>query len=310
VQRAGARYHVGTFGGRYAKGDEMSEPRILRTAEEMRTYRRSLDGTEECVGFVPTMGALHEGHLSLLRAARARGDRTVVSIYVNPTQFGPGEDLNAYPRDLQRDLGLLGGEGAAVVFTPDDRTMYPEGFSTTVSVEGLTDGLCGAGRPGHFRGVTTVVAKLFNLVRPHRAYFGQKDAQQAAVIRRLARDLDTGVEIVVCPIVREPDGLALSSRNAYLDPEERAAAVCLYRALTEAERAVAGGETSPDRIRARMREVIGCVGGGLARPEYIEIVDPQTLKALPAVNRPSLAALAVFVGGTRLIDNLLLHPGT
>jgi len=278
---------------------------ILKTARSLRAWRAAQTGS---LGFVPTMGALHEGHLSLVRASRGRDDRTVVSIYVNPTQFAPGEDLDAYPRTLDRDGDALRAEGVHALFLPDDGVMYPEGFATHVAVTGLTEGLCGASRPAHFRGVTTVVAKLFNLVRPDRAYFGQKDAQQAAVIRRMTRDLDLGVEVVVCPIVREADGLAMSSRNAYLSPEERQSATCLFEALEVARRLLEAGERSAAVLRDAMARTVVERGGPAVRLDYAEVVDPNTLAPRAAVEGEVLAALAVFFGPTRLIDNALMCP--
>jgi pantoate--beta-alanine ligase len=248
------------------------------------------------VGLVPTMGALHEGHLSLVRRARAECDRVTVSIFVNPLQFGPSEDFGRYPRPLERDLALLAAEGVDAAFTPSVDEMYEEGETTRVRVHELDERLEGAHRPGHFEGVATVVTKLFNTARPHVAYFGQKDAQQAALITRMARDLATGIEIAVLPTVREPDGLALSSRNAYLGEAERQAARCLYRALRAANRAFLAGERDAERLGRAMRDVLDAEP--LARVDYAEVVDPRTFEA-PG----TLAVLAVNVGATRLIDN-------
>ncbi len=256
------------------------------------------------VGFVPTMGYLHEGHLSLVRAAGRDNPNVVVSIFVNPTQFGPGEDFERYPRDEERDLSLLHGEQVDVVFMPSVEEMYPEGASTFVEVEGITDVLEGAHRPGHFRGVTTIVAKLFNIVQPARAYFGQKDAQQLAVVRKMMRDLRRDIEIVGLPIVREPDGLALSSRNAYLSPEERQAALVLSRALSKAEQLFAAGERNAEALRAAMRELIGAEP--LARVDYVSVADPETLRELDRVKSGALVSLAARIGNTRLIDNVTL----
>lgn len=256
------------------------------------------------VGVVPTMGFLHQGHLSLVRASRARDATVAVTIFVNPTQFGPNEDFDRYPRDEERDLRLLEAEGADAVFAPPVEEMYPEGFSTFVEVRGLTEVLEGARRPGHFRGVTTVVAKLFDIIAPDRAYFGQKDAQQLAVIRRMVRDLDLAVEIVAGPTVREADGLALSSRNAYLTPEERQAATVLYRALQSARAAWEAGEREGDRLRDAMRDVLA--GEPLADVDYVSVADPLTLEELARVNGEALASLAVRLGRTRLIDNVPL----
>ncbi len=272
------------------------------TLPDLRAARARLP---EPVGFVPTMGYLHEGHLSLVRRARAECASVVVSIFVNPTQFGPSEDLDAYPRDLDRDLSLLSAEGVDLVWTPDAEVMYPPGYQTWVTVEEVTRPLEGARRPGHFRGVTTVVAQLFNAVQPQRAYFGQKDAQQAVVIRRMVRDLHFPLEVVVCPIVREPDGLAMSSRNVYLSPQERQAALVLYRALRAAEAAFREGERDAGQLRALMAETIDAEP--LARRQYVSCADPDTLEELQGEVRRALLSMAVYVGKTRLIDNLLLN---
>jgi pantoate--beta-alanine ligase len=252
------------------------------------------------------MGALHEGHLSLVRGARADNDTVVVSIFVNPTQFGPSEDYALYPRDPNRDLALLRDLGTDLVFMPPVEEMYPEGFDTHVEVEKLTQRLEGASRPGHLRGVATVVTKLFNIIQPHRAYFGQKDAQQLAVIRRLTRDLDLPVEVVGLPTVREPDGLAMSSRNAYLSPEERKAALVLYRSLEAAQELWRSGVRDASLIRRRMNEVLAAPAtGGLARVDYVSVADAETLEELETVDRPALVSLAVRIGKTRLIDNIV-----
>jgi pantoate--beta-alanine ligase len=278
---------------------------VIATIEQVRTIRRQQGAAT--LGFVPTMGYLHEGHLELVRRARRENDLTAVSIYVNPTQFAPTEDLSRYPRDLERDLALLRAEGVAFVFTPDDTIMYPPGFQTRVRVSDLTQPLEGARRPTHFEGVTTVVAKLFNVVQPTRAYFGQKDAQQAAVIRQMARDLAFNLEVVVCPTVREADGLAMSSRNKYLNAEQRPAATALYRALQAAERLwLAGGRDAND-LRDAMRAVLDAEP--LAEVDYVSAADPLTLAEWPAAVPPGggvLLSLAVRFGGTRLIDNFLL----
>jgi pantoate--beta-alanine ligase len=275
--------------------------RVITTVAEMRRARREMAGS---IGLVPTMGALHEGHLSLVRHARAHDDTVVVSIFVNPTQFGPGEDYARYPRDPDRDLALLRGAGTDVVFMPPAEDVYPEGFDTYVLVENLTQRLEGTHRPGHFRGVATVVAKLFNVVQPDRAYFGQKDAQQLAVIRRLTRDLDLTVEVVGLPTVREPDGLAMSSRNAYLSPRERQAAVVVYRSLEAAQELWRSGVRDASSIRGRMNEVLATEP--LARIDYVSVADAETLEELEAVDGPALASLAVRIGKTRLIDNVTL----
>jgi pantoate--beta-alanine ligase len=254
-------------------------------------------------GFVPTMGFLHAGHLALVERARQENRRTAVSIYVNPTQFGPQEDLTSYPRALEQDLALLEAAGVDLVFTPDDKTMYPPGFQTTVSVREVSRPLEGASRPHHFDGVATVVAKLFNIVQPQRAYFGQKDAQQVVVLRRMANDLDFALELVVCPTVREADGLALSSRNAYLTPDQRRAAPVLYRALTAAADALRAGERSGEKLRQLMKRTVAAEP--LARLDYVSAADPRTLAELDEVTESALFSLAVFIGQTRLIDNVI-----
>jgi pantoate--beta-alanine ligase len=270
---------------------------------ELRQIRKHLP---EPVGLVPTMGFLHEGHLSLVRAARSECASVAVSIFVNPTQFGPSEDLAAYPRDLRRDLNLLSAEKVDLAWAPTVEQMYPPGYQTWIAVEEVTKPLEGSMRPGHFRGVTTVVAKLFNAVQPQRAYFGQKDAQQAAVIRQMVRDLNFPVKIVVCPIHREPDGLAMSSRNTYLGLEERQAATVLYRALSAARQAFDTGERDAEALRQAMAETI--LREPLARLQYVSCADPDTLQELErAISGRALLSMAVFVGKTRLIDNLILE---
>lgn len=258
------------------------------------------------IGLVPTMGALHAGHLSLIEAARAETGFVVVSIFVNPTQFGPNEDLNRYPRTLERDLKSCEETGVDLVFHPRPEIMYPPDYRTFVEVTGLQDVLCGASRPGHFRGVATVVLKLFNLVQPDRAYFGQKDAQQVRIIQQMVRDLNLPVEIRVCPIVREADDLALSSRNEYLEAQERRSAPVLYRALTEARRRIEAGERDAATVRKVMTETIASVPGAVL--DYAAVVDADSLQALVQIvfGRPVLLALAVRFRGTRLIDNLLI----
>ncbi|WP_448605309.1 pantoate--beta-alanine ligase [Thermoflexus hugenholtzii] len=275
--------------------------RVVHTIAEARAVRWALPGTW---GFVPTMGYLHEGHLSLVRRARAENDRVAVSIFVNPTQFGPHEDYARYPRDLERDLRLLEPLGVDLVFVPSVEEMYPPGFQTWVIVEEVSRPLEGASRPGHFRGVATVVAKLFNILQPDRAYFGQKDAQQTVVIRRMVQDLNIPVEIVICPTVREPDGLAMSSRNTYLSPEERRAATVLFRALQAAKARYEAGERDAERLREAMREVIRAEP--LARIDYVSVAHPETLQELERVEGPALLSLAVYIGTTRLIDNIML----
>lgn len=271
------------------------------TLTELRDARSRLPGT---VGLVPTMGYLHEGHLSLVRRAREGCRSVVVSIYVNPTQFGANEDLDAYPRDLARDLGLLENEGVDLVWMPTSDIMYPPDFQTWVTVEVVTQKLEGAMRPVHFRGVSTVVAKLFNAIQPQKAYFGQKDAQQTVVIRQMVRDLNFPVEIMVCPIVREADGLAMSSRNAYLNPAERQAARVLWRALSAANAAFEGGERDPHRLRDIMAETIDLEP--LAQKQYVSCAHPETLQELNEPIEHALLSMAILIGSTRLIDNLVL----
>ena len=256
------------------------------------------------MGFVPTMGYLHEGHLSLVRKARAENPALVVSIFVNPTQFGPQEDFRSYPRDTKRDLALLEKEAIDVVFIPSAEEMYPPYFNSWVEVGKVTERLEGASRPGHFRGVTTVCAKLFNIVQPTRAYFGQKDAQQALVIKKMITDLNLNLEIVILPTVRESDGLAMSSRNTYLNPNERKAALVLYHALTLAQRLGKQGEKDAESIRQKMRELIQ--KEPLATIDYVSIAHAETLDELDTVKPPALVSLAVKIGKTRLIDNILL----
>jgi pantoate--beta-alanine ligase len=252
------------------------------------------------------MGALHEGHLSLVRAAKSKSDVVAASIFVNPTQFGPNEDFTRYPRDLDRDLALLEREGVDLVFVPSVEEMYPLQSVTWVTVEGLSDRLCGKSRPGHFRGVATVVAKLFNIVEPDLAFFGQKDAAQVAIIRRTVRDLNMPVAIEVCPIVREPDGLALSSRNAYLSPEQRKDALVLFRALTRVRELFERGERDPATLIEATKRVFADTPA--VRLDYSEIVDPDELTSLATINQPALVAVAAFVVNTRLIDNIVLEP--
>ena len=257
------------------------------------------------VGFVPTMGALHEGHMSLVRAAMAECQPVIASIFVNPTQFGPGEDLRKYPRTFEADRMRLEEAGVGYLFAPEAGEMYPQGFRTWVNVEGLSDYLEGRVRPGHFRGVTTVVLKLLEIVQPRKAFFGRKDAQQARLIQQMVRDLHLDCEIIVCPIVREADGLAMSSRNAYLSPDERRAGTVLHRALNGARRAIERGERDALRLTAAMREIIR--GEPLAQPDYVELVDAETLESVTRLRRTCLALLAARFGATRLIDNLLIE---
>jgi len=278
--------------------------RAITTAIAMQAWADGERGAGRRIGLVPTMGYLHDGHLSLVAEARRRTDVCVASIFVNPLQFGPREDLAAYPRDLARDQAALDAAGVAVLYLPTAKGMYPPGFQTEVAVTRMTAGLCGRARPGHFRGVTTVVTKLFNAVRPHVAVFGEKDYQQLAVIRRMTSDLDAGVEIVGMPIVREADGVAMSSRNAYLSAEERRAAPCLSRALAAGRTAVAEGTRHVGELLASVTGVLAAEP--LARLDYAELVDAESLEPLDRLERPALLALAVHIGRTRLIDNTVL----
>jgi len=275
---------------------------IVTTIPELRAARKTLAAP---VGFVPTMGYLHDGHLSLVRRAKAECKSVSVSIFVNPTQFGPQEDLSKYPRDLPRDLALLEAEGVDLVWTPAPADMYPPGFQTWVEVEGLTTPLEGAVRPGHFRGVTTVVAKLFNAMGAEKAFFGQKDAQQAAVICRMALDLNFPTEVTVCPTVREADGLAMSSRNAYLSADERQAATVLYRALSAAKAAYDQGERRAEALRKIVTDIFAAEP--LARLQYISCADFDTLQEVDQLTSKTLLSLAAFLGKTRLIDNFILE---
>ena len=276
----------------------------ITTVQQMQRWSDAARAKGQRIGFVPTMGYLHAGHLSLVAEARRRADFVVASIFVNPLQFGANEDLARYPRDIDRDTQLLTAAGTDVLFLPDMTEMYPEGFQTTVTVDRVTRGLCGTSRPTHFQGVTTVVAKLFNMVKPHVAVFGQKDFQQLVAIRRMASDLNFDIEIVGAPIVREPDGLAMSSRNAYLSGPERQAALCLSKALRAASEQVERGETDALRILGAARRVI--TDEPLARIDYATLVDPDTLEDITTVRAPALLALAVNIGKTRLIDNRIL----
>jgi pantoate--beta-alanine ligase len=277
--------------------------KVVKTLAELSAARKELP---EPVGFVPTMGYLHEGHLSLVRSSKSECASTAASIFVNPTQFGPKEDLSKYPRDLVRDLALLEAEGVDLVWTPDESVMYPPGFQTWVTVEEVTRPLEGKQRPGHFRGVTTVVAKLFNGMRPQKAYFGQKDAQQAVVIQQMTRDLSYPIEIVICPIVREPDGLAMSSRNVYLDSQQRQAALVLNRALSAAHQAYIEGERRASHLREVM--MMTFAEEPLAEVQYISCASLETLEELDHVENGALLSVAVYFGKTRLIDNRRLEP--
>ncbi len=277
---------------------------IYATIEEMRAACRALRQEGKRLGFVPTMGALHEGHLSLVRAAKAACDVVAVSIFVNPAQFGPNEDLAKYPRPFERDRELLEKEGVELLFAPPVAEMYPPGAMTWINVEKLSDKLDGGSRPGHFRGVTTVVAKLFHIVEPDEAFFGQKDAAQVAIVRRMVWDLNLPVEITACPIVREADGLAMSSRNAYLAPQQRKQALVLHRSLMRVKRMAEQGERRAAALIAAAREEFA--GEPAARLDYVEVVDPNSLDPVNDVARGALVAVAAWVGGTRLIDNILL----
>ena len=268
----------------------------------MQETAESLRQSGKIIGFVPTMGYLHDGHLSLIHIARQRADVVIISIFVNPTQFGQNEDLGKYPRDLKRDEKLAVEAGTDIIFYPSEENMYPGGYRTYVSVEKITEVLCGASRPNHFRGVTTVCAKLFNTVKPHFAVFGQKDAQQAVVIQRMVTDLNLELEIVVGPIVREKDGLAMSSRNTYLTPDQRQDALSLYQSLHLARSMIDGGERDTGILIKAMQELIQSKNN--TRVDYIQIVHPETLQSLDRIQENALIALAVFVGDTRLIDNL------
>jgi len=278
---------------------------ILENASDMRKWSLQQQGGGKSIGFVPTMGALHLGHASLLQQSVVENDATVLSIFVNPTQFGPNEDFEKYPRTFESDLEMATVIGVDAIYLPDARTMYPKGYATYVNVERLTEVLCGASRPGHFRGVTTVVTKLFNAVLPSRAYFGQKDAQQCAVIKRMVNDLDGGVTIVEMPIVRESDGLALSSRNRYLSIHERERALCINHALQAARAQLEAGEREPERIVASVRAGLQDV-----EIDYVELVDAADLTRVSEIWQEILLAVAVHVGSTRLIDNLKYDPET
>jgi pantoate--beta-alanine ligase len=277
--------------------------RIIETVAEMANLSREVPRP---LGLVPTMGALHRGHLSLVRRARAENATLAVSIFVNPTQFGPQEDLATYPRDLARDLELLRAESVDLVFTPPVSEVYPPGFTTWVRVTELEDRLEGASRPGHFRGVATVVTKLFSLIRPNRAYFGQKDGQQTVIVRRLERDLNLGVEVVVAPTIREPDGLALSSRNVYLTPEQRQAAPIIYAALRRAEASYGAGNRDADSLRQLVRETLDAEPL-VERIHYVSLADTANLVELGVIESPAMLSVAAQFGRTRLIDNIMLE---
>ncbi|MDR2088394.1 MAG: pantoate--beta-alanine ligase [Clostridiales Family XIII bacterium] len=278
---------------------------LVHKISEMQALASAWRAAGLSVGLVPTMGSLHEGHMSLVRKSAEENDRTVVSVFVNPIQFGANEDFDRYPRDLSRDLSLCGRAGADAVFNPSAAEMYPEGFCSRVEMSVLTENLCGKTRPAHFRGVCTVVLKLFLAALPDRAYFGQKDAQQLAVVRRMARDFNMRIEVVGAPIVREADGLAMSSRNAYLTAAERAAAPCLFRALSGGAELCRRGVVEARGIERRVREILSETP--LARVDYVEVVDAETMRPLETVAGPALCAAAVYIGETRLIDNIALE---
>ena len=279
--------------------------KIVNTVEQVREEVRSWRKEGLSVGLVPTMGFLHEGHKSLIDKAVEENDKVVVSVFVNPTQFGPNEDFESYPRDMEKDAALCEGAGAALIFHPEPSDMYLDGYSTFVDMDTLTKGLCGKTRPTHFRGVCTVVSKLFNIVCPDKAYFGQKDAQQLAVIKHMVRDLNFGLEIVGCPIIREDDGLAKSSRNTYLNPDERKAATVLNKALTAGKEAVLAGEKDASKVKGIITDIIE--KEPLAKIDYVEIVDWNNLEETDCTEGDILTAIAVYIGKTRLIDNFIVE---
>lgn len=281
--------------------------KLFETVADMKAQVAAWKAEELTIGLVPTMGALHEGHMSLMDAARAACDRVAVSVFVNPLQFGPDEDYDSYPRDIERDAAICREHGVDAVFHPEPAEMYPPNYNTYVVMETLTDALCGASRPGHFRGVCTVVNKLFNIVQPDKAFFGQKDAQQLAIIKRMVADLNMNLQVVGCPIVREEDGLAKSSRNTYLSPEERAAALVLSRAVFAGQQAVAEGLRDAAALKQLMCDIVAAEP--LARIDYIEVVDGETMQPTEQLGRFVLAALAVYIGQTRLIDNFIYEEG-
>lgn len=278
--------------------------KLVESVREMMHISSTWQREGKSIGFVPTMGYLHEGHLSLVQRAREENEVVVVSIFVNPTQFGPNEDYDRYPRDLERDLKLLEPFNVDVVFHPQVKDMYPENYKTYVEVTDITERLCGRSRPGHFRGVATVCTKLFNIVKPTRAYFGKKDFQQLVVIKRMVEDLNMNIEIVPMPIVREKDGLAMSSRNTYLNDEERKAATCIYRALRKAQEMFENGEKSAEKIKTEVTKIIE--GEKLATIDYVEVVDPECFLPVETVSEGTLVAVAVKIGKARLIDNTQL----
>lgn len=278
--------------------------KVIDSVKEARAYIGKVRGEGKTIGLIPTMGALHEGHFSLIRRSVSDNDMSIVTVFVNPAQFGPGEDFERYPRDLEKDCVFANAAGADMVFAPLKEEMYPEAYNTYVEVRGLTDVLCGKSRPGHFRGVTTVCTKLFNVISADKAYFGQKDAQQLLIIKKLVKDLNIPITVIACPIIREEDGLAMSSRNKYLNEEQRANAVCLYKAISEAENLYKRGENRTAVIRDKMAQIIGSTKD--AKIDYIELLDQETLKEVETIEKPVLAAVAVYFGDTRLIDNTVL----
>lgn len=281
--------------------------KIISTVAETRAIIKEWKKNGLKVGLVPTMGYLHEGHLSLIKKAVSENDRVVVSIFVNPTQFGPNEDYETYPRDIDKDSALCESAGADIIFHPEASEMYPKGACTYVNMTGLTDALCGKSRPTHFQGVCTVVSKLFNITTPDNAYFGQKDAQQLAVIKRMVKDLNFDINITGCPIVREEDGLAKSSRNTYLNKEERKAALVLHRAITCGQSLVNDGERNASIVINRMKDIINAEP--LAKTDYVEIVDMNTMESVSVIKGEILCAIAVYIGKTRLIDNFIVNVG-
>jgi pantoate--beta-alanine ligase len=282
--------------------------KVFKTIRDMRAACRAAQQGDQRLGLVPTMGALHEGHLSLVRAASSQCDVVAASIFVNPTQFGPAEDFAKYPRSFEQDCRVLERESVDILFAPAIEEMYPNGSTTWVTVEGLSDKLCGKSRPGHFRGVTTVVSKLFQICQPNVAFCGQKDAAQLAIIRRMVRDLHFPVEIVGCPTVREPDGLAMSSRNSYLDPQQRTSAVVLYRALMQIQDLFKRNERRAEILIHAGRQTIAGVSS--VKVDYLEIVDPDTLAPVREISATALVAVAAFIGNTRLIDNITLSASS
>lgn len=277
---------------------------VIQNIKDLSIIIKEFKTEKKTIGFVPTMGFLHDGHISLIKRARLVSDIVVVSIFVNPTQFGPKEDFNTYPRDIKKDTLLCSETGVDILFMPSVSGMYPEGYLTYINVEKTTDMLCGASRPGHFKAVATVVAKLFNIVKPDKAFFGQKDYQQTVIIKRMAADLNMDIDIDVLPTVREPDGLAMSSRNSYLNQEEKKAAICLYRSLVKAEELIKTGEKNSEKIIIEMKKIIEAES--LARIDYINIRDADTLDDISLIDRKVVIALSVWIGKTRLIDNIVI----